>query len=185
MTLLLAPLEHYSNTLLSALSAQRSWKHSYGRRITDLDNRKSAASLQTLDPPGAAFRYFPPFQLQNMEPSSKDGCIRSFKKGHSDFSFFYKRKKGRDVISTSLWYYWNRVRIKEFTAYLRIQNSPLDYLTIPGTGSCVVEQKRMQKSCSQEREQVLTWLSLIRALIWSRKALWNVSNPKTSFLYYW
>lgn len=50
-------------------------------------------------------------------------------------------------------------------------HSPLHDLTVLGAGSCAAEQKRMQKSCSQEKKKTSGGMitSVVRALTWNKR----------------
>lgn len=169
-----------------AWSAQHSYKSSYRRRITDLANRKSALRLWNPDLSGAAGRNFPPFPIQNIEPASRGACIHSFKEWIKLFSFFmYPEKKAE-------WWFWplydksllkRRARKWEFAAYLRIETS----LTIRLSGHsryrnlCFWAEKNAKVMQPRERTSDDTTTSVVRAPIGNRKALYNISNPKTFF----
>lgn len=116
-------------------------------RTIDLANRKSAALLLSLDFSGTVeiSLHFKSREWSFLTTSVNRG---GKKKKSGDFYLFmiicYEAPEPGNENSLLIWGFK--------------PHSPLHYLTILGTGSGSVEQKRMQKSCSQERKQVVAWL---------------------------
>lgn len=127
-------------------------------------------------------RNFPPFQIPRMEPSN------------SIFFFFFGKtvNRGEKIKNKKEWWFpplynllWStRARKWEFIAYLRIQTS-LTITLFDHSGYrkwfCWAEKNAEVMQPGEKTSGGMTVL-VIRALTCSKKALYNISNPKASYI---